>query len=60
MSTYIVIYSHRHGVNTGLVKCEREPTNKEMIDAFPNWDFELHREDEFLEVEKANEPIFIP
>ena len=59
--TYIVIYSHRHGINTGLVQCSRLPTEAEIIAAFENdWDFELDRDDEFLEYESAPEPILIP
>lgn len=58
--TYIVIYSHRHGINTGLVKCDREPTDEELIAAFPDWEFELDRDDEYLEYITADEPILIP
>lgn len=60
MTTYIVIYTHRHGTNVGLVKCARLPSEDEIMDAFPGWDFELDRDDEFLEYEAANEPILIP
>lgn len=61
MNTYIVIYTHRHGTNTGLVQCERIPTQDEIIAAFEDdWEFELDRDDEFLEFEGAPEPIIIP
>lgn len=60
MKTYIVIYTHRHGTNTGIVTCDRLPSEAEIIAAFPDWDVELDRDDEFLEWETAPQPIHIP
>ena len=58
--TYIVIYSHRHGINSGLVKCDHNPSEAEIIAAFPDWEIDLDRDDEYIEVDGAGKPILIP
>jgi len=60
MKTYIVLYTHRHGVNSYVVNCERLPTEEEIIKACDIEDeYEPDRDDEYLEWEGA-ELILIP
>jgi hypothetical protein len=59
MNTYTVIYTHRHGVDSMLVKCAHFPSEKEVVDAL-DLEYEPEREDEFLEIELSNEPVLIP
>lgn len=51
---YIVIHTHRHGISTYLVRCDRQPSHDEVIYAC-DIDFEDDRDDEFLEVTPAGD-----
>lgn len=59
MKTYTVIYTHRHGVDSMLVKCSRFPSKEEVVAAL-DLEYEPERDDEFLEIELAREPVIIP
>jgi hypothetical protein len=59
MKTYTVIYTHRHGVDSMSVRCDRFPTEEEVVKAL-DLEYEPERGDEFLEIELAREPIIIP
>lgn len=60
MNIYIVTYYHRHGISTGLVKCNRNPSEEEIVAAFPGWEVQLDRDDEYIECDISDEPILIP
>lgn len=54
---YIVLHDHRHGTDSYLVRCDREPTIDEVVKAL-ELDFEEDREDEGLTISQAiNVPV---
>jgi hypothetical protein len=56
---YIVLHDHRHGTDSYLVRCDREPTIDEVVAAL-DLDFEEEREDEGLTISQAINVPTIP
>ncbi len=51
---WIVLYSHRHGINTYVVMAKRKPTEKQIIRTCEISDFEPDRE-ENIEITEVTE-----
>jgi hypothetical protein len=49
MSKWLAVYHHRHGQDFFFVESSQYPSDEQMEKTFPTVDWELEREDEYLE-----------